>query len=379
VVFLAKDIPSLGYDTYSLSYSSSDSAPASDLKADKTGLVLENALIRIKLNPQTGAIASLFDKRTGQEMLRSGTGQYPVFRGQPDPGYPLRGSIPADYDSSKGKAEITWIEDGPVRCTVKARFGFTHLVFETYVSLTAGKRYAEVTSRILSSVPPRRDNDPKEIKNGYYLSLAPSFKPQSVIRDYPLAIEATTKPQFHAFSFVDLTGPDSGLLVLHPGTQYFRFEPDGSLSNLVMREWESYYSGEWGWPRYAEYHHALEPHGPHFTDADRLREATDFNQKLLVLAGTPHKGTLPMSRSFVQVSPAGVQVSEFRQRASGGFEVRAVEVEGAKEQARISFSIPVRTARETNVLGATLAPASVQKSTLTFPIGPWKFETFSLR
>ncbi|HTQ12195.1 MAG TPA: hypothetical protein VMI31_19180, partial [Fimbriimonadaceae bacterium] len=182
-----------------------------------------------------------------------------------------------------------------------------------------------------------------------------------------------------ALSFVDLAGQDSGLLVLHPGTQYFRFEPDGSLSNLVMREWESYYSGEWGWPRYTEYRHALEPHGPHFSDADRLREATDFNQKLIVLMGTPHRGGLPISKSFVQVSPAGVQLSEFRRRASGGLELRAVEVDGSHEQGRVSFALPVRSGKETTILGSAIGPATVHGGGLSFGIGPWKFETFSLR
>ncbi|HTQ10308.1 MAG TPA: glycoside hydrolase family 38 C-terminal domain-containing protein, partial [Fimbriimonadaceae bacterium] len=185
VAFLAKDVPSLGYDTYGVSFASHETAVPSDLRADKSTLVIENARVRIKLNPETGAISSLVDKRTGREMLRAEGGDYPVFRGQPDPGYPLRGNIPAGYDSSKAKAEITWIDDGPVRCTVKARFGFTHLVFETYVTLSAGKPYAEVTSRILSSVPPRRDDNPKEIQRGYYLSFAPAFKPEAVVRDYP--------------------------------------------------------------------------------------------------------------------------------------------------------------------------------------------------
>ncbi|MFI5386731.1 MAG: glycoside hydrolase family 38 C-terminal domain-containing protein, partial [Fimbriimonadales bacterium] len=386
VAFVAKNVPSLGYDSYGILFTTYGIAirqgpiqVPSDLRADKAALAIENALLKIKLDPNTGAVSSLFDKRTGKEMLRSGSGQYPVLRGQPDPGYPLRGNIPADYDSSKAKAEITWTEGGPVRYTVKARFGFRHLVFETYVSLTSGKPYAEVTSRILSSVPPRRDNDPKEIKNGYWLSFAPSFKPLSVLRDYPLAIEASQKPQFHALSFVDLTGPDSGLLVLHPGTQFFRFEPDGSLSNLVMREWESYYSGEWGWPRYAEYHHALEPHGPHFSDAERLRESTDFTDKLITCLGAPHKGTLPMSKSFVQVSPAGVQLSEFRSKPGGGFEVRATEVEGASASALVSFAIPVHGAQETNVLGTPLRPVAVRNGQLRFDIRPWKFETFSLK
>ena len=280
VTFVAKDIPSLGYDTFAISFTPTRVRNTANLTADQATLVMQNEFIRVKLDTATGAIQSLVDRHTGKEMLRQNGGEYPVFKGSPDPGYPLRGNIPAGYDSSTAKPLVTWTETGPVRYTVRSRYSFRYLQFETDISLCAGRPYVDVTSRVLADMPPQRDDDPKEIKRGYWLSFAPSFKPQTVVRDYPLAVEETTKPQFHALNFVDLDGNDSGLLVLHPGTQFFRFEKDGSLSNLIMREWESYYSGEWGWPRYSEYHHALEPHGAAFGDADRLRASTNFSQSL---------------------------------------------------------------------------------------------------
>lgn len=124
-----------------------------------------------------------------------------------------------------------------------AQHEWKYLKFETRVTVTAGLPYVEVLSRILAFVPPLRDARPrKEIKEGYWFSLAPAFRPASVIRDYPLAVEPTGKDAFHALTFVDLVGKDAGLLVLHAGTQWFRKEEHGVFSNLVMREWESYYT-----------------------------------------------------------------------------------------------------------------------------------------
>ena len=57
---------------------------------------------------------------------------------------------------------------------------------------------------------------------GYWLSFAPAFEIQKVLRDYPLAVEPTEKMNFHGRTFADLLGKDFGLLVLHPGTQWFR-------------------------------------------------------------------------------------------------------------------------------------------------------------
>lgn len=379
VAFLAKNVPSVGYDTYSVHFAGDAAGTPSDLKVDQAKLTLENSFVRVKIDPATGAVNSLVDKRTGNETLKPEVSEFPVLKGKPNTAYPLRRNIPTEYDSSKSKAEVSWIENGPVRCTVKARYSFAHLLYETYVSLSADLPYAEVTTRVLSEVPPKRDDDPKEIKEGYWLSFAPAFKPEAVIRDYPLAVEATKKSAFHALSFVDLTASDTGLLVLHPGTQYFRFEPNGALSNLIMREWESYYSNEYGWPRYAEYRHALQPHGPGFTNADRLRASTDFNQKLIPVLGQPRTGSLPPRMSFLSVNPEGVQLSEFRRALGGGFELRVADVSGQSSQVSVKFSMLVRTAVKTNLLGAKTGVATVLGDGVSFKIGPWKFQTLALR
>ena len=82
--------------------------------------------------------------------------------------------------------------------------------------------------------------------------------------------------------------------------------------------------------------------------------------------------------SFAQVSPASVQVSEFRRKSSGSLEIRALEVDGASGSGSVHFDIPIRHALQTDVLGTSAKSASLTKRTLHFTLGPWKFETFSL-
>ena len=64
--------------------------PATDLRIDEAGFVLENDLVRVKVSPMHGAITSLIDKRTGLEMLNAEKSPFPVFKGRPDPNYPVR-------------------------------------------------------------------------------------------------------------------------------------------------------------------------------------------------------------------------------------------------------------------------------------------------
>ena len=279
---------------------------------------------------------------------------------------------------------MRWIEKGPIRATLRTRHNWPLLKFETLVTLCAGMPYVEVTSRVLAEVPPAPDaldesrRFPIEIKEGYWLTFAPNFEPKSILRDFPLAVEPTEHGAFQGLTFVDLLGKDAGLLVLHPGTQYFKREADGVISNLVMREWESFFTGEYGWPRYSEFRHALMPHGEGFSNSDRLRAATEFGQRLITVVGQPQDGSLPTRKSFIRIAPDGVHLSAFRKKNPAAFELRVVEVEGREFSAKVELDVPVTAVTETNLLGKKLGGVSHSGSPISFTIGPWKIRTFEL-
>ncbi len=377
VLFPAKAVPSLGYDTYSLEYARQEEPIATDLRVDESSLVLENEHLRLALDATTGGILSLIDKHTGAESLKTGQGPYPVFRGRPNRSMPDRGNAPENYDSTKSKATLTWIERGPLRATLRAEHRWQHLTFETRISLTAGSPQVDVLTRLLAFVPPKVDKSAPDIVEGYWLSFRPAFEPVSVLRDFPFGVEATKNKAFHALTFADLLGPQNGLLLLHAGTQWFRREADDAFSNLLMREWESHFNKEFGWPIYSEYRHALRPHANHLSNAQRLQAAADFCQPLWVSLDKPSSGELPPSKSFLEVKPGSVQLTAFRKKTGGGLELRCVEVEGRKADATVTMNLSVSKAVATDLLGRPLAPAT-SGSALQFTADPWKIRTFEV-
>jgi len=380
VAFQAERVPAAGYDTYYLDFSPQPvPSPRTSLSVDEAKLVLENEHVRVRLDPATGGIASLVHKPSGREMLDGGQGAFPRLTGRPNPNLSLKPKPPAFYDSAKSKAAIDWLAKGPLRAEVRAQHAMPYLKFETRVSLAAGSPYVEVYSRMLPLVPPHSDASPPDIKEGYWFSLAPAFPVTAVLRDFPFGVEPTGKPAFHALTFVDLVGKEGGLLLLHPGTQYFRRDERGVVSNLVMREWESHFTREYGWPIYAEYRHALLPHGGELTNADRLRAASAFTRPLVCLVGPPQQGELPAAKSFLSASPSGAHVSAFRRKPGGGIELRVVEVEGRQAEATVSVNLPAGKAVETNLLGAKLADAAFKDGQLRFPLAPWKIRTFEIK
>jgi hypothetical protein len=262
---------------------------------------------------------------------------------------------------------------------VRAQHSFPYLKFETRVSLTAGMPYAEVYVRMLCEVPPHSDAAPANVKEGYWLALRPAFPVTTVLRDFPFGVEETKNPTFHALTFVDLLGKDGGLLVLHPGTQLFRREERGGVGNLVMREWESHFTREYGWPIYAEYRYRLAPHGLEMDNAERLRAAATLGRPVLCRVAPPCGGRLPPRKSFLEVAPSGVQLSALRRNTDGDIEVRVVEVEGRRHHAALTLGFPAAAASETDLLGARLAAVPLSKAAIRFATEPWKIRTFALR
>jgi hypothetical protein len=377
--FLARDVPSAGYDTYNLEFSSAPASPVeTDLRVDEPGLTLENKFLRVRLDAATGGVASLVDKPSGQEMLDPAGGAFPRFTGRPNPLLPTRPDPPASYDSGTSKAQIDWIARGPLWATLRAQHAWKYLKFETRVTLAAGSPLVEVTSRVLAQVPPHPDASAPDIKEGYWLSFVPGFPVTKVIRDFPFGVEETKNPAFHGLTFADLVGADRGLLVLHAGTQWFERRAAGRIANLVMREWEGYYSKEYGWPIYAEYRHALMPHGAKLDNAGRLRAAAAFTGQLACTLRKPGPGDLPPSGSFLDVSGPGVQLAAFRKKLEGSYELRVVETEGRRTEAGIAVHLPLSRAVQTDLIGNRLADIGIANGQWKVAVDPWKILTFHL-
>jgi hypothetical protein len=323
-------------------------------------------------------VASLVPKDSGREMLNRSHGAFPRFTGRPNPNLSTRPNPPAFYDSQKSKAQIDWLAKGPLWATVRAQHAWPYLKFETRVTLAAGRPYVEAVVRVLAQVPPKTDDNPPDIKEGYWLSFAPGFPVTRILRDFPLGAEETKNPAFHALTWVDLAGADRSLLLLHPGTQYFRNEADGRVSNLIMREWESHFTGEFGWPSYAEYRYGLWPHAGALTNGDRLRAAAEFCRPLDCALREPQPGAAPASRGFLGTDGKGFELSAFRGLAGGGYELRVVETEGRGAEGGVRIDLPLRGAARTDLVGNRLGDARLEDGRLAVSAGRWKIVSFRL-
>lgn len=149
-LLLKASVPSLGYRTYYVRSTASPSAAPSEIKA--TGDSLENNVVRLKINPQTGCMTSVFDKRSGSEALapsETETGGpkesvcgnlLQTFRDKPQQWDAW--NIDADFEKEHWDLdhadEVKLVENGPLRAVLRVKNHFQNSTFVRDITVTAG-------------------------------------------------------------------------------------------------------------------------------------------------------------------------------------------------------------------------------------------------
>jgi alpha-mannosidase len=386
VAFQARQLPSIGYATYYMGRAKPERPQATGLKIADTGFGLENEFLSLELDSTNGAITRLIDKRQGQDLIDGKRCPFPVFNGRPNKEHPAAQGVPDEYSSLTSKAEISWVERGPVRAVIKTVHHWPKVRMEQLITLQAGQPFVESRIQLQADVPPPPGEGkingwqfPLEIEEGYWLSFAPAFKPVSVIRDFPFGVEATSKEAIDSLTFMDLVGPQGGILVVHGGTQYFKRNSDGVFSNLAIREWNSHFlPKQYGWPALADYRFRLFPHSGAFTNVDRLKAVEAFDQQPICRLEPLHAGKLPGQRSFISSGGGGL-ITSFRSVGPKGYELRVIEQNGQSADARVKLDLPVEKVALCDFLGrASGGSRAVEKGIVKEALNPWQVKTLQL-
>lgn len=306
------DLPPLGWRTYRIV--PVEAAPASETSLSATDHTLENRFFRLEIDPQTGQIASLFDKRYGVEVFAgpaaravviddpSDTWSHNVFRFQDEIGQFMATSV-------------RLVESGPVLTTVrvKSAFGASTLTqdFTLYddlpqidVRVTVDWREKhkmlklrftvnQIFMRAVYEIPYghiEREATGDEEPGQSWLDVSGTVRETG--ETYGLSLLNDGKYSF------DVNVRDIGLTVLrspvyahHIPTQP---QPDRDYSYIDQGMQTFTYS--------------LLPHAGSWETAGTVRRAAELNQRPIALLGTYHDGSLPQSRATVEVTPENIVV-----------------------------------------------------------------------
>jgi alpha-mannosidase len=368
----ARDVPSLGYEV--LHVVPGKKPFVSDLKV--TGTTLENAALRVVVDPQTGCITTLYDKKAGFEALAKDAcgNELEAFKDTPKD-YDAWNIDPGTLDQPPMRIteadSVQVMEHGPMRASIRVSRHWQNSKFVQDIVLDAGSDQVVVMN----------DIDWHEthvlLKAAFALSATSPFATYEI--PYGTIQRATTrnnsweKAQFEvgAQRWADLGNAQHGFSLINESK--FGYDGVGNLLRLTLLR-----SPVWPDPNADRGQHhfsyALYPHAGDWKQAMTVRHGFNFNYHLKAMQVEAHTGSLPAEHSFVSITPEDVVLTAMK-KAEDSHALIFHFYEWAGKGGSVSLRVPpgATGAVETNLLekpeGAALP---VQGDHLTVHFRPYE-------
>ncbi|MGB9028908.1 MAG: glycoside hydrolase family 38 C-terminal domain-containing protein [Acidobacteriaceae bacterium] len=306
----ARDVPSLGYEV--LHVVPGKKPFASDLKV--SGTTLENAALRVVVDPQTGCITSLYDKKAGFETLAKGAcgNELEAFKDTPKD-YDAWNIDPGTLDQPPMRIteadSVQVMEHGPMRASIRVARHWQNSKFVQDLVLDAGSDQVVVMN----------DIDWHEthvlLKAAFALSATSPFAtyeiPYGTIQRPATRNNSWEKAQFEvgAQRWADLGNAHHGFSLINESK--YGYDGVGNLLRLTLLR-----SPVWPDPNAdrGEHHFsfALYPHAGDWKQAMTVRHGFNFNYHLHAMQVEAHTGSLPTEHSFVGITPEDVVLTAMK-------------------------------------------------------------------
>ncbi len=346
--FIAEKVPPVGYKVYSLVKGKSCKVKT-DLKA--SGYVLENSFLRIEVNPETGNIRSIYDKRLGKEFVAKGK-EANVLQIYED--------IPERWDAwnigytgrmwELNKAdEVKLVHVSPVRAVIRVKKSFLGFSKSRYSPTEYFPSSFFVQDITLYAGLDRMDVKMKADWWETHMMLKVAFpvdvRSDKAAYEIPFAtIERTTKfetlwekARFEvpALKWADLSDSRGGVSLLNDSK--YGYDIHGNVMKLSLLR-----APVWPDPMADrgkhEFTYSIYTHAGSWKEAETVHRGYELNTPLQVFFAEKHKGVLPRTFSFFSVQPASVVLDTVKMAEDGReLVLRLYESAGKPTTAKISF------------------------------------------
>jgi len=381
--------PALGYNTYFVRAAAKPEPNSSAVKASAD--TLENEFVRLKIDPKSGCMLSLFDKRSKTEALAPS---------ETDTGGPKDGvcgnllqefadkpkqwdawNIDADFEKQHwdldSADEVKLVESGPLRAVIRVKNHFQNSTFVRDVTLYAGMPRADVKMQadwhekhILLKVafPLSAHTD----KATFEIPFGSIERPTT--RNTPAEQAEFEVP---AQRWADLSESTHGFSLLNDCK--YGYDAKGNVLRLSLLR-----SPEWPDPHADEGQHeftySLYPHGGGWREALTVRQGYELNYKLFSMQTEKHEGQLAAEHSFVQMHPDNLILTAMKKAEDGsGVVLRFYEWAGREGDAKLALPAGVESVSETDLMERTTGPLSVRNGEVTVHTKPYEIKTIKVQ
>jgi alpha-mannosidase len=378
----AKNVPSLGYE---VAHVVAGKRPfATDLKTE--GTTIENAALRVKVDPATGCITSLFDKKASFETLAAGAcgNELQAIKDTPkdydawniDPGtYDVPPTLLHDVDS------VELVEKGPMRATVRVTRHWQSSKFVQDITLYVGSDQVDVS------------NDVDWHENHVLLKAAFPLAASSKMATYEIPYGTIERPttrdnsfekakfEVPAMRWADLGDGSHGFSLIN-NSKYGYDAKDNVLRLTLLR------SPTWPDPDadrgHQHFTYALYPHSGDWKKAMSVRHGYEYNYGLKAMQVAAHPGSMPLEHSFVQVKGDNVVLTAMKKNEDGqNLIVRFYEWAG--ESGTVTLTVPKGTTggamadmQEHDIEAGHALQHTAEGDAINVPVTPYSIETVDI-
>ena len=369
------DVPSMGYKMVHVIDTQREFK--SDLTS--TAMTLENANLRVVVDPQTGCITSLFDKRAQFETLAKGGcgNELQAFKDTPK-NYDAWNIDPGTLDAAPtllhSVDSVQMIEKTPLRSTIRVARTWQSSKFVQDLTLFNGSDQVLVTNDI--------DWHETHVLLKAAFPLAASSANATYEIPYGTIDRPTTrnnsfeKARFEvpAMRWADLGDGRHGFSLIN--TSKYGYDSVGNLLRLTLLR-----SPVWPDPDADREHHhftyVLYPHAGTWKEAATVQHGYDANYALKAMQVAPHAGDLKPEHSFLAVDTDHVAVTAMKKAEdSDALIVRFYEWAG--KGGSVSLTVPpgATGASVVNLMEKTEgAPLTVSGDKVSVDVTPFQIQT----
>lgn len=324
------------------------------LKIDENGL--ENSVYKIALD-KNGDIGSIFDKRTGRELVENGKAiRLALFTENKSFNWPAweitKTTMDAEPVSIAVKPSISIAEQGEARVTLRVGRTYGDSEFVQYISLTNGG--ADDRIDIATEIDWRMTN--ALLKAEFPLSVANGEATYDLgIGSIRRGNNTKTAYEVYAQQWADLTAADNsyGVAVLN-NSKYGWDKPNDNTLRLTLlhtpmtdRNYTYQNKQDQGFHSFT---YSMIGHTGDYVDAQIVRKADAMNNPLFAFNSDKHKGALGSEFSLVRSSSPQIDIKAMKKAESGDkYVVRVYETEGRDaNNVELIFNTPIIAANELN-------------------------------
>lgn len=340
-VFNAK-VPALGYATYWLWHADSD--PGAFTKAETAlkcdGLTIENEFIRVTFNEDTGGISSIINKCDGSEYLGDES-CVPTIYDNSEPDTWAHNIFKFDKVIGKMKLDsIKVVENGDARIVVRTKHIYNSSYLKQDFILHGGLEQIRVKCTALWQEPLTILKMPVTVSGSNPVS---SYEiPGGIIKRECNGYEDP------ALTWGDVTADGKGVAIISDSK--YSYDCTGNRLSLTLIR-NCIFADHYSDRPYADFNYtdeginrfeyAVYPHSGVAEYGRIQRFAAAFNNRLVAVPVSYHKGTLPQKHSFISISQPNISLMSFKfcEDGSGDAVIRVCETEGKPVKAAIVCDI----------------------------------------